>query len=415
MKNPYKPRFHWIIAILVFWEMIIVGGLINSANVFIIPVTQDFGVSRAAFGSANIPYNLVCTISTLFTGAIFRRFGYKIPAILSLLLIGASMVVTGLSDSLVMYGFGRALFGLGFGVCFTAGATFLIRNWFLRHQGLVLGAVSMASGFGGSFMTALLTWLTDSYSWRIASLAAAALCVVTAVLYFLLRDHPEQKGLRPLGFGAADSNGKHQAGNRQLSPGPTFAELVKTPSFYVLTLCVLLFCSCTYIASTTVVPHFQSIGYPSGVAAAYQSALMLTLASAKLICGGLCDRFGAKPVSLACVLCAVAGEGILGLTADPFLCIVGTVLLAVGVCMTSVLIPLLAQELFGYRAALSVNGVLLALACVANILASVLSGMCFDHTGSYVPGYLAAAAANAVIAGMLFLLFYINNKNQPSA
>lgn len=405
MKNRYQPYFHWVVAILVFLEMIVVGGLINSVSVFIIPVCQDLNITRAAFAYANIPYNLVCTLATLLSGAIFHRFGYKYPAILALLLIGLSMAVTGSADSLVMYGFGRALFGLGYGVCFTAGATFIIRNWFCRYQGLVLGAVSMASGLGGSLMTVLLTAVTERFHWRIASYTAAALCVVMAVLYLILRDLPEQKGLRPLGFGAVAADPQKHTGSTH-HPGPTFSQLVKNPSFYVMILCVLLSCTCILLASSTVVPHFQSSGFSSAVAATYQSILMLVLAVAKLVCGGLCDRFGAKAVSLVCILCAAVGEAILGLTADPRLCGLGVLLLAVGLCMTSMLIPLLAQDLFGYRAALSVNSVLLAMACVANILATVLSGMCFDHTGSYTPSYLAAAAVNTVVAGLLLFLFH---------
>lgn len=411
LKKPYQPKFHWIVAFLVFLEMIVVGGLINSASVFIVPVCRDLEVSRAAFASADIPYNLVCALATLLSGAIFHRFGYKYPAILALLLIGLSMTVTGSADSLVMYSFGRALFGLGYGVCFTAGATFIIRNWFHRHQGLVLGAVSMASGVGGSLMTVLLTTVTDRFHWRIASYTAAALCVVMAALYLILRDLPEQKGLQPLGFGAVTSDPKKHPGSAQHT-GPTFSQLVKRPGFYVTMLCVLLSCTCILLASSTVVPHFQSPGFSPGSAASYQSILMLVLAVSKLVCGGLCDRFGPKVVSLVCLLCAAVGEAILGLTPHPGLCGFGVLLLAVGLCMTSMLIPLLAQDLFGYRAALSVNSVLLAMACVSNILASVLSGMCFDRTGSYTPGYLVAAVGNALVAALFFLLFRSKNDHK---
>lgn len=415
MKNRYQPHFHWIVAILVFLEMIIVGGLINSNNVFTIPVCQALDISRAALATANIPYNLVCTVGTLLTGAIFHRFGYKSPAILALLLIGASMAVTGSADSLEMYSFGRALFGLGYGVGFTAGATYIIRNWFFRHQGLVLGAVSMASGLGGSLMTVLLSAVTDRYNWRIASYTAAALCVVMAILYLILRDRPEQKGLQPLGFGTVTGDPKKHTHSITHYPGPEFSQLVKNPGFYLMILCVFLSCSCIFIASGTIVPHFQGAGFSSSGAAAYQSILMMVLAVAKLVCGGICDRFGAKAVSLVCILCAATGEAILGLTSDPRLCGIGVLLLAVGLCMTSMLIPLLAQELYGYRSALPVNSVLLALACVANILASVLNGLCFDSTGSYAPGYIAAAVGNALAAGILLVLFRLTRRDHQQS
>ena len=97
MKKSPKLRFHWVVAFLVFLEMMVIGGLINSANVFVVPVCESFDITRAAFASANIPYNLLSMAGTFCTGLIFRRFGYQTPAILSLLLVGASMAVAGAS------------------------------------------------------------------------------------------------------------------------------------------------------------------------------------------------------------------------------------------------------------------------------------------------------------------------------
>lgn len=412
MKKSPKPRFHWIVAFLLFLEMLVIGGLINSTSVFVVPVCESFDVSRSAFASANVPYNLLSMAGTFCTGLIFRRFGYQKPAILSLLLVGASMAVAGASQSIVTYGVARALFGLGFGVCFTAGATFIIRNWFHKHQGLVLGAISMASGLGGSLMTILLTWVTHRFHWRIASYAAAALCVLIAVLYLILRDRPEEKGLRPLGFSAVSMDTKQVRNYTVNHPGPAFSQLIKQPCLYLMILCFFLCCSSVYMASATIVPHFQGEGFSSRAAAAYQSIMMLVLAAAKLICGGLCDRFGAKTVSLVCVACAALGELILGLTLHPMLCAIGIALLAIGLCMTSVLIPLLAQDLFGHRSAVTVNGIFLAMACGANILASVLSGICFDSTGSYAPGYLAATLGNLLVIAMLFIVFRLVRQNR---
>lgn len=415
MKQFFTNRFHWVIAVLVFLEMIIIGGLINSASVFVIPVCESFDITRSTFASANIPYNVIGMIGTLCTGFIFQRFGYQKPAILSLLLVAASMAVAGSSKSVVMYGVARGLFGLGYGVCFTAGATFIIRNWFSKHQGLVLGAVSMASGLGGSLMTVLLTSVTDRFNWRIASYTAAALCVLMAVLYLILRDRPEEKGLRPLGQDAVTRNTKKARHSVAQYPGLPFAHLIKTPGFYLMVFCVLLCCGSIYMASATLVPHFKGEGFSSGAAAAYQSIMMLVLAVSKLVCGGLCDRFGAKKVSIAAVLCAAGSELILGLTLDPVLCTVGVMLLAIGLCMTSILVPLLAQDLFGYRSAVSVNGILLSMACAANIFASILSGLCFDSTGSYMPGFLAAAAVNLLITGLFLLVFRITKQKVQEA
>ena len=49
MKNGIKKNYHWVIAVLVFLEMVIFGGLINSASVFTLPISEGLGVSTTSY------------------------------------------------------------------------------------------------------------------------------------------------------------------------------------------------------------------------------------------------------------------------------------------------------------------------------------------------------------------------------
>ena len=105
------------------------------------------------------------------------------------------------------------------------------------------------------------------------------------------------------------------------------------------------------------------------------------------------------------MVCAVAGQWILGVTADPVLSYVGVLLFAIGLCMSSIMIPLLAAPLFGYQACLSVNGIFLAMASLATIFSSPISNLCYDKIGSYSPVFRVAAIANGVLIAVYFLMF----------
>lgn len=405
MIKRIRQNYHWVVAFLVFLQMIVFGGLLNSASVYIIPISETLGVTRGSYSLATIPYSITCTVGTMVSGYLFQKFGYKKSAIVSLILITLSLVLTATCKTIWGFCFSKIMMGMGYGVCFTAGAVRIVKDWFFKHQGLVVGLVSMSSGLGGSLMTVVLTALIEDYNWRVANMVTAVIMGVITLSYLLLRDRPEEMGLRPFGYGALPKNKKKARQEDHSWPGFSFQELLRHPLFYVMCLTTLTTCVMLYLTSGVVIPHFQDQGFSPADAAMYQSVYMLALAAAKLLCGALCDKIGPKPVSIICMICAAVGQWILGVTADPILCYVGILLFAVGLCMSSIMIPLLAAPLFGYQACFSVNGIFLAMSSLASIFSSPISNLFYDNLGSYCPVFQAAGIMNAVLIGVYFVMF----------
>ncbi len=407
-----KQHYHWVIAAIVFLEMVVYGGLINSASIFIQPISQTLGVPTTAYSVAMMPYTVACFIGTSLSGYLFAHFGYKKTALVSLVLISASLVLTAFSTNLVVFSISKILFGTGYGACFTAGAVYIIKDWFWKHQGLVLGAVNMATGLGGSLMTIVLNASIEAVNWRFANLVAAATILFIALLYLLVKDRPDQLKLKPYGTGSVLQNTKKAKVRDHDYPGYPFSEQLKRPLFYLMCLAVLVSCVCLYTTSSFVIPHFRSIGFSSDMAATYQSIYMLTLAAAKLLIGFLYDRFGAKPVMVICMIFAVLGQGVLSLFTDPAISMVGLLLFAVGLCMSSIMVPLIAAPLFGYRTCLSVNGIFLGLSSFASIFANPISSMSYDSCGLYTPVYKVTAIINIGILVLYLVMFAIAKKEK---
>jgi len=400
-----KQNYHWIIAAIVFLEMIVFGGMINSASVYILPVSEGLHVSKASFAAALMPYSVVSCLANMTSGIFLRRYGFKRSSLVALTLLLVSQIIMGSANSLIAYSLGRALFGTAYGLCFTAGAVWIVKDWFWTHQGLVLGAVSMSSGLGGSLMTILLSSVIERYDWRIANYVSGALVAVIIVLYLFICDKPEQRGLQPFGYGQERKIKKPVRINDY--PGYTLKELLKMPSFYLMNFCVLASSTCIYMTSQVAVSHFRIIGFSAGEASGYQSMIMLVVAGAKLVGGGLCDRIGTKPVMVMCMISAVLGQGLLGFSADPMLCYMGCFFFAIGLCMTALMIPLMAQTLFGYQASLSVTGIFLAMASLAVMIANPISNAICDRLGNYMPGFRIAALLNVGILGLYLVLYRI--------
>lgn len=405
MKAWFRKHYHWVIFAIVFLEITVYGGLLNSMGVFLLPTTEDLGISRGNYALAGSALYIASFFGNLSTGFLFRRFGYKKLCILGLILSAAGMAVNSLAQGPVLIGAGRFMVGMGYGVCFTAGAVRIIQNWFHKHRGLLIGAVSMSSGLGGSLLTVLLTAVMEKDGWQMAALTTAALLVAVAVLYLLLHDKPESIGLMPYGDAQDLSGSKKVSKEHSQWEGFTLAQWLRSPAFYLMILCTLGSCVSLTMATSVIIPHFQDNGYSSADAAMYQSILMLSLAFIKLLFGGLCDRFGSRAVTLICLTFACLGHLFMSNISTPALGLAGILCLAVGSNMTALMVPLLVAPLFGYKSSTILTGVFLGVASLSSAFSQPLSNLLFDRIGSYSPVFRVVAIIDLVLIGMYLLLY----------
>ena len=407
-----KRHYHWVIALIVFVEMIIYGGFLNAGSVFIVPITESLGLNRGDYSMALIPRGIVAFFSTMITGFLIQRFGYRKSAIVSLISFSGSLIILAFAKSLTMICISNSLLGLSYGVCTTAGAVRIIKSWFHKHQGLMLGVVTMATGVGGSIMSMTLTEIIIASNWRYAYIFTALLVAVLAILYLLLRDKPEEMNLRPYGEDAIP--GKNQVADAAHTEwtGHTLQEILKEPQFYLMAFCTFLSCTNVYLTFNVVVPHFQDGGYTATEAAAFSSTLLLCLSAVKLAGGWLCDRIGAKSVTVLCAGCAAVGQFLLADVSNPVLCYIGIVMFAMGLLSTTITVPMLAMPLFGYRAFGSITGIFLAMVSLASMVAGPIVNLFYDWLGSYSPVFRVAALIDIILIGLYLLLFYLCEKEK---
>ncbi len=407
-----KQSYHWVIVVLVSLEMAVFGGLINSLNVFLIPICQDLSLTRGAYAATDVPYHIASALSTMVSMVLYRKTGYKKASVMGLVFAAGSLCLLAVSRSLALIGFCRVLLGIGYGLALTTGSVWVINNWFIQYRGLIIGLVSMFTGLGGSLMTVICTALTELWGWRIANLILAGVILLTVFLYLLLlRDRPEHIGLQPFGR----ENPQKQKKPAQLPwEGLPLRQWQKKPLFYLVLLFAAVFAVAIYTVYFVVVPHFRDLGFSPQSAAMYQSVCMLALAVSKLLCGALTDKVGAKAVAAGCIFCGVVGQGLLSLTADPVLCYLGVIALAIGLGTTTVMIPLLTPSLFGYYASDSITSLLLAIISLSSIPAKLIANVSFDAYGSYFPSFRLSAVANAVMLFVFIGVLILSGKERRS-
>ena len=159
-------------------------------------------------------------------------------------------------------------------------------------------------------------------------------------------------------------------------------------------------------------PHFQDNGYSATAAANYDSVLMLTLAFFKLLMGWVSDRFGAKPVAILCLSFSAIGQWMLSNVSDPTLSYVAVVLFSIGLCLTTVAIPLIALPLFGTRGSAEINGIIIGMVSLASLITPPICNFIYDKIGTYSPSFKVAAVLEVFLIGIYFIMFAMASKDR---
>ncbi len=401
MKLRIREHYHWVIAAVALLMVFIHSGAANNtSNLFMLPTTEALGITRAEFSVAFIANSIGGMLSSFLSGMVFNRLGFRKASVLGLLAAAGGYLLLALSQSYLMMFPACALLGVSLGMCGTAGVTRVVGDWFIRHRGTVMGAITASSGVGGSVVCILQTLVMENTSWRIALGATAGMLVVTAVIVFILvRSKPSDKGLKPLGDGE-EVIGKRRRISDRVHPGLSFEQLKKRPSFYLMILCVFLSCFPLYASFNVLVPHMVDRGLTTIEASGLQSVYFLILTATKFLVGIFSDRFTPYRVQLLCLASAVLSLVLMPFIESADFALFVLIVYSVATPVMTVMVPLLGFSLFGYKAQQNYSGIFISATYVASLLASPLTNILHQTFGSYrVPFFIAAG-----IAALAFLL-----------
>jgi len=199
-----RPHYAWVVAGVAFVTLLLASGFRSTPGVLIVPLQDDFGWTRAAISVA-VSVNLVLFgLTGPFAAAAMLRFGVRRVMLLALLLCAAgsalTVVMTQPWQLILLWG---VVVGLGTGAMASVLAATIAARWFVSRRGFVTGVLTAASATGQLIFLPLLASLVTSRGWRSASVAVAVAALVAVPLVLvLMRDKPEDIGLRA--YGATD-------------------------------------------------------------------------------------------------------------------------------------------------------------------------------------------------------------------
>ncbi|MBW2203884.1 MAG: MFS transporter [Deltaproteobacteria bacterium] len=199
-----KLHYGWIVILMGLLTTIAAHGFGRMSYTIILPAMKDglqFNYTELGLlGTGNFIGYLTMAIIGGFLAA---RFGTRIVITFALVLMGVTMLLTGLANSFGFAFMMRLMTGLGNGASYVP-AMALGSAWFaMKKRGFATGIVSAGIGIGtfisGLVVPPILTSFGQNgwrFSWYILG---GAVLVISGIVYVFVLSRPEEKGLRQVG------------------------------------------------------------------------------------------------------------------------------------------------------------------------------------------------------------------------
>lgn len=365
-------------------------------GMFVVPVTEEFGVSRANFNNGMIMFLLSMALVAPFTGQLLDRFSArKVMAVGGICFGGALMLASRMHSLWIML----ALIGLpltfGAAACGILGANTVVVRWFHRRRGRALGVLALCTSVGGFLAQPLAALLIEAFGWRDALflLGLIATTLILLVVAFMVRNRPttqeagyDQEFLVPEQSSAEQSDNQPPAAP-QFDRVWTNRELLTNRNFWLLSLGIGLLFGIDQAVLVSQVPYFQDIGYDLRTTALLVSVKTISAVGGKLIVGYLADK-----VDLRLLFAYVASCSALLMViyiVQPAFPVLLTAVALLGVAVGGVF-PVwttIMAWLFGARSYGTVMGLMMIIMQPCAVVLLRFIGEVYDRTGSYVPAF----------------------------
>ncbi len=408
-KQSGKFFYGWLVVAGCFVIMGMSYGAINNCmGIFIKPVCDDMGFSRAGMGVTQSLLSASLMVMSLVSGRVLSRIDITKTMRVCGAIMACGYFCFSFAQNLPMFYLAALVTGIAEGMMVTVAVSMLINNWFHQRRGFAVGLAFMGSGVGGMICQPVASQLILHYGWRTAYqvLAIAVFVLVVPVCLFIIRTKPEDKGLRPYGESAEELDLSQI--DRQ---GLPYHLVVRTPQFWAICLCAGLNTICTSGLMQNTAPHISDVGFSPTFAASVSSAGMGALAIGKVTLGWLYDKLGVgRATSLAQFSAMVA---LIGALLAPWMPGVALIVIGTGLggAFGNVGHPIVTQIVYGSRDFAPILGMVSAFANIGGMFTPILVGGSFDWFGSYRPAFSCMILLLGLITAIYLWAFRTQGKS----
>ena len=384
----------------------LVGGILGSTtcglllyawSVFITPLSEEFGWSRADIAMAFSICALSFGLTTFPAGKLSDRIGPRFVVLVGSVILSVGFVLAGSVETkaglYLTYGL---IAGVGGGLVYLPPIA-TAPKWWPDRRALATGFAVVGLGLGSFIMAPLATAIITApgMGWRDVFRYVGVAMGAMGVLSSFCLSVPSA-GWKPAGWtppAAPASGGLPDRKARDF----TFSETIRTFQFWLLYLAY--FCGC--FAGLMVIGHIAGHGRDAGLepmeAAAAVSALAIFNAVTRILIGAIADRVGTRRSFLAIFALQAVALSLL-YPAGSQAWFLGAVAALIGWNYGAMftLFPATCLQYYGQAAQGSNYGLLFTAFGLAGFAGPLVGGVLKDSTGTYLVPFLAAAGAVVV-------------------
>lgn len=290
MKVPFY--YGWVIVAIAALSHFFSGpGQTFSNAIFIDSYIEEFGWSRSAVSGIYSFATLLAGLLLFLVGRFIDKYGARKMAVIISLLLAMSAIYNSFVTNAAMLFFGFFLIRLLGQGSMTLIPNTLVPQWFIQKRGRALSFAAIGGMASSALLPIINVWLIEQYGWRMSwqILGLSIAIVFTPLAWLLIRNRPEDLGLRP------DQQGNKQSTIDEKDMGSletnwTFQEAKKTRAFWLLLFVVMI----PALVNTGITFHMVSIfsikDLSPTVAAAVLSIMALVSFPVTFLAGYVVDR-----------------------------------------------------------------------------------------------------------------------------
>lgn len=395
--------YHWAIVIACFILMASSVGITqNCFNLFSIEIMNELKFTASQVQVMNTIATLMTMVSALVVGTVFNKFSMRLAMPVYAICLTGGFFLYSTVNSLAQLYILSAFVGFGRGGVAVVPCGLLMNNWFKEKRGFATGIALAGSTAGGFVFVRIANAIIASMDWRraymVLGVMAAVLIIPTVI--FVIREKPEDKGLRP--YGATDEDTASAV--KAEFTGISRKKFLKTSAFWMLGITFFLISAINMGLQNNVSIYLtMQKGQTRELAADVASILLLSQVVGKILLGSIYDKKGVKFGSAyGCVVFLLSIVTIM-LAGNKAFAIIFGVIVGLALSMTTCTPPLLTSLAVGRREYSSIYGLLNAFATAGVALGPVIAGFIYDHTESYDLAWIIFAVVAVVILVLTIL------------
>ena len=390
------PFFRWGQLLMGIVCMAMIANLQYGWTLFVNPIADKYGWSRAAIQVAFTIFVLTETWLVPIEGYLVDRFGPRPVVLVGGVLCGLGWVMSSRADSLMLLYIAAAVGGVGAGAVYGTCVGNALK-WFPDRRGLAAGLTAAGFGAGSALTIVPISAFikSDGYQAAFFWFGIGQGLIVFLLAWFLVRAPSHAK---------AAPKASVQQTKRDYSP----SEVVRKPVFWVMYLMFVLVAAGGLMATAQLAPiakDFKIGDVPVNIMGLILPALTFALAIDRVLngltrpfFGWVSDQIGREQTMF--IAFALEAVGILllyqfGQNPIAFVLLTGLVFFAWGEIYS--LFPSTCADTFGSKYAAANAGLLYTAKGTASLLVP-LSSVLATATGSWHTVFIVASVMNAVAA-----------------